>query len=172
MNTKEQQLEALDRVANTLRLEASGLAVARKNELAMKQKLADAEMLQHIRDQIASAEPVAWRYKAWPGDAEFSICLHDPAEFRDPSISCVQELFTAPTAPATPRVPDELTDKQVVSACFSYRHDYGLLDDKARSHLEFQCREWWRGIRKELQQPSQHPMVLATLAAAPEPRND
>lgn len=63
-------------------------------------------------------------------------------------------------------VPDELTDKQVVSACFSYRHDYGLLDDKAKGHLEFQCREWWRALRKELECPSKHPMVLA---AAPQP---
>lgn len=61
---------------------------------------------------------------------------------------------------------DELTDKQVVSACFSYRHDYGLLDDKAKGHLEFQCREWWRALRKEFECPSKHPMVLA---AAPQP---
>lgn len=43
----------------------------------------------------------------------------------------------------------ELTDAQVRSACLSYRHDYGLMDAKAQSHLEFQCREWCRAISKE-----------------------
>lgn len=69
-------------------------------------------------------------------------------------------------------VPDELTDKQVVSACFSYRHDYGLLDDKAKGHLEFQCREWWRALRKELECPSKHPMVLAAAPQPPAPAVD
>lgn len=43
----------------------------------------------------------------------------------------------------------ELTDKQVRSACLSYRHDYGLMDAKAQAHLEFQCREWCHAISKE-----------------------
>jgi hypothetical protein len=61
----------------------------------------------------------------------------------------------------------ELTDTQVRSACLSYRHDYGLMDAKARGILEFQCREWWRAIRKEFEQPSKHPMVLSTKPQPP-----
>lgn len=105
--TKEQQLAALDRVANTLRLQASGLAVARKNELAMKEMFDDAEVLQHIRDQIASAEPVAWlsekdgKYLALSSEPP---AREDDAWRRDHGIS-VTPLYALPEPRAASKIP-------------------------------------------------------------------
>lgn len=81
---------------------------------------------------------------------------------------CLSLLASQPVAGEPVAMPD-LTDRQVVSACFSYRHDYGLMDSKARGNLEFQCREWWRAICKELEVPSKHPMVLRATAQTPAP---
>tara|TARA_R110001583_G_scaffold174017_3_gene328236 strand:+ start:5611 stop:5862 length:252 start_codon:yes stop_codon:yes gene_type:complete len=58
------------------------------------------------------------------------------------------------------QMPLEPTDKQIASACFSLRHDFGLLspDEKERYHQ--QCKLWWRAIAKEVNEPSQHPLVI------------
>ena len=68
------------------------------------------------------------------------------------------ELDAAPPALA---VPEEPTSKQVASACFAYRHDFGLLDEDERAKTASECRAWWLSIAKELNSPSRHPMVLA-----------
>jgi hypothetical protein len=41
------------------------------------------------------------------------------------------------------------TDDQVASACLSYRHDFGLMDNSARDGLMWQAKEWLRAWRKE-----------------------
>jgi hypothetical protein len=43
----------------------------------------------------------------------------------------------------------EPTDAQINSACLSFRHDYGLLDDHDRERLRFVAIEWLRAWQKE-----------------------
>ncbi len=43
----------------------------------------------------------------------------------------------------------EPTDKQVVSACYSYRHDFGLMQDEERHRLMFEARRWLHAWRHE-----------------------
>lgn len=113
-----------------------------------------------LAEQPAQGEAVA------PADVQRVIdrLMSSDPNFDDceDAANMLRRLAFAPPAPA---VPDELTPKQIVSACFSLRHDYGLLPERERDLLAYQCREWWRAISKELNEPSQHPMVLA---AAPE----
>jgi hypothetical protein len=59
------------------------------------------------------------------------------------------------------QMPLEPTDQQVVSASFSLRHDFGLLPDEERMIYQTQCRAWWRAIAKEMNNPSQHPLVIS-----------
>ena len=40
------------------------------------------------------------------------------------------------------------TDAQIASACLSYDHSFGLMDQERRDRLRFQCREWWRSIAR------------------------
>lgn len=54
------------------------------------------------------------------------------------------------------------SDKQLVSACYYYRHDFGLLSEKEQRALMDKCRSWWMAIAKEVTSPSKHPMVTAT----------
>jgi hypothetical protein len=51
-------------------------------------------------------------------------------------------LYTTP--PAQPAVP--LTERDLASACLSYRHDFGLMDETNRGLLMFQAREWARAL--------------------------
>ena len=48
------------------------------------------------------------------------------------------------TPPAQPAVP--LTERDLASACLSYRHDFGLMDETNRGLLMFQAREWARAF--------------------------
>jgi len=43
----------------------------------------------------------------------------------------------------------DLSNAQIDSACTSYRHDFGLLDEVAKENLRMECREWWEAIRRE-----------------------
>lgn len=52
----------------------------------------------------------------------------------------------APAQPAPQVVP---TDAQVASACLSYRHDFGLLDEVNRAAMMWQAKEWLHAWRKE-----------------------
>jgi hypothetical protein len=52
-----------------------------------------------------------------------------------------QALATPPAQPAVP-----LTEKCLASACLSYRHDFGLMDETDRGLLMFQAREWARAF--------------------------
>jgi hypothetical protein len=45
---------------------------------------------------------------------------------------------------AQPAAP--LTDRDLASACLSYRHDFGLMDETNRGLLMFQAREWARAF--------------------------
>lgn len=60
-----------------------------------------------------------------------------------------------------PVMTESPTRKQLVSVCFSRRHDFGLLQESEKETLIFQAREWWRAIAKEVNQPSRHPTVIA-----------
>jgi hypothetical protein len=53
------------------------------------------------------------------------------------------KLYTTPPA-AQPAVP--LTERDLASACLSYRHDFGLMDETNRGLLMFQAREWARAF--------------------------
>lgn len=52
------------------------------------------------------------------------------------------------------------TEQQVASACFSLRHDFGLLPDDVQAQYKQACKEWWLAIAKEVNTPSNHPMVV------------
>ena len=41
----------------------------------------------------------------------------------------------------------ELTQKDIDNICLSYRHDFGLLSDKEKENVRFQCQEWIRALR-------------------------
>lgn len=43
----------------------------------------------------------------------------------------------------------EPTREQILSACLSYRHDFGLLSEEDRKAVEFEAVEWLRAWRKE-----------------------
>jgi hypothetical protein len=53
------------------------------------------------------------------------------------------KVWATPPA-AQPAVP--LTERDLASACFSYRHDFGLMDETNRGLLMFQAREWARAF--------------------------
>lgn len=58
---------------------------------------------------------------------------------------------------------DELpTEKQLLSACYSYRHDFGLLTQEEQNRISTEALAWWRAIAKEVNQPSIHPMIVST----------
>ena len=61
----------------------------------------------------------------------------------------------------TATLPEEPTQRQLISACFAYRHDYGMLDEESKKRLQDEGRAWWRSVAKETNAPSHHPMVLA-----------
>ena len=42
-----------------------------------------------------------------------------------------------------------LTDPQIASACMSYRHDFGLLDDAYKEQLVYDARSWEYAFAKE-----------------------
>ena len=42
-----------------------------------------------------------------------------------------------------------LTDLQIASACMSYRHDFGLLDDAYKEQLVYEARSWEYAFAKE-----------------------
>lgn len=44
------------------------------------------------------------------------------------------------------------TDAEINSACFSYRHDYGLLSEDEKKRIRFQAKEWLHVWRKELKE--------------------
>lgn len=85
-------------------------------------------------------------------------------------------LRARPNESAEPRgLPDswdrDLTDAEIVSACFSQDHSYGLLDKGSQAAMRYGCREWWKAIRKELRSngnPNLHPMVADAITHADE----
>lgn len=46
-------------------------------------------------------------------------------------------------------LPSEITEAQINSACLSYRHDFGLLDEHDKERLRFVAKEWLHAWRKE-----------------------
>lgn len=42
------------------------------------------------------------------------------------------------------------SEKFIGNVCMSYRHDFGLMTDKERDLLIFQCKEWMRSIINNL----------------------
>lgn len=41
-------------------------------------------------------------------------------------------------------------EKFIGNVCMSYRHDFGLMTDKERELLMFECKEWMRSIINNL----------------------
>ena len=42
---------------------------------------------------------------------------------------------------------NELTEKEMTNICFSYRHDYGLLDKEERDEIRFQAKQWYLAMK-------------------------
>lgn len=91
--------------------------------------------IKYLRAQ-ADAQPVAWRtfdgegnydYRAYELNEDYA----DEWNRRNPNhVGWVEPLYTHP-APAAPQAEpkrEPLTYEQLVSACYTYRHDCGLLD--------------------------------------------
>ncbi len=38
------------------------------------------------------------------------------------------------------------SEKFIGNVCMSYRHDFGLMSDKEKELLIFECKEWFRSI--------------------------
>ena len=38
-------------------------------------------------------------------------------------------------------------EKFITNVCLSYRHDYGLMLEKDKNKLRFECSEWMRAIK-------------------------
>lgn len=70
-----------------------------------------------------------------------------PYAVRDPLIAALASREAKPAPDAVAEAP---TDGQLVSACLSYNHGYGLMDPEQRDKLHFQCREWWRSIARAI----------------------
>ncbi|MGB3042512.1 MAG: hypothetical protein WBB98_04940 [Xanthobacteraceae bacterium] len=60
-----------------------------------------------------------------------------------------EALALLPDAAAIRAAAFEPADAQINSACLSFRHDYGLLDDHDRERLRFVAIEWLRAWQKE-----------------------
>jgi hypothetical protein len=95
-----------------------------------------------------AATPFAWAYRAWAEDAEHSLSMIDPAEFRDPDISDVVPLYTHP-APAQA----QLSDEQIEMARLEVFRKCGadLMPDVAKvlsSAIQSACAEAW-GVKLE-----------------------
>lgn len=71
----------------------------------------------------------------------------------------VEKIAALPAVVPGVRVP---TDAQVNSACLSYRHDFGLLQDQQREMVRFEAKEWLIAWQKAL------PAALDTPAPAME----
>lgn len=59
-------------------------------------------------------------------------------------------------------VPTQLNAAQIADACFSYRHDYGLMDGEQRAALEHQAKKWWRCFEKTINDPTPHIIAQST----------
>jgi hypothetical protein len=55
----------------------------------------------------------------------------------------VRDVYASPPAAQPAAL---LTEKGLASACLSYRHDFGLMDETNRGLLMFQAREWARAF--------------------------
>ena len=45
-------------------------------------------------------------------------------------------------------VSDRFNDENFIeNCCFSYRHDFGLLDNQKQNEIRFACKEWMRAIK-------------------------
>lgn len=63
-------------------------------------------------------------------------------------------------------LPSEITEAQINSACLSYRHDFGLLDDHDKERLRFVAKEWLHAWRKEFD-PMAPALKISASAPAP-----
>jgi hypothetical protein len=94
----------------------------------------------------------AWEYKGhspWgPKKPDLDVVTNG-AEYIRADIAEAEK--RAAVAAERERVFLDLTPEQVRSACLSYRHNYGLLDEAEAQIEQFRCKEWWHAIRKELQ---------------------
>lgn len=56
----------------------------------------------------------------------------------------IEKIYHNPTS-------KNLSSLNIDSICLSYRHDFGLLDEKEKERLRFNCKEWIRAIEKEIE---------------------
>lgn len=65
-------------------------------------------------------------------------------------------------ARAFTRAPAFLNERQMASVCFSINHGFGLLSESDQDQMRRSVEEFYRALIKELQEPSQHPMIKAS----------
>jgi hypothetical protein len=89
-----------------------------------------------------AAQPAQQRWAVFCGGCrkEWSAPYQHPGK----SICTECEAKCKDAPPAQPAVP--LTERDLASACLSYRHDFGLMDETNRGLLMFQAREWARAF--------------------------
>ena len=89
----------------------------------------------------ADPKPVAWQYR-WKGSRELHYTLSDPAERDTQEIIDVQPLYSAPASPQAEPKREPLAYEQLVSACYTYRHDFGLLDPDEQELVIEEAGRW------------------------------
>lgn len=68
-------------------------------------------------------------------------------DFAYEAISSKQAIDAWNTRAITPApMPEEPTVEQLVDACLSYNHGYGLMDPEERDKLHNEAKDWWRCI--------------------------
>ena len=85
-----------------------------------------------------------------------SVCFQKPTpEALDLAKDAWKAALKSKTEPV-PEVPcsiglcgQDVTAKQINSACLSYRHDFGLMTIDEKNSLQFQAIEWLRAWQKE-----------------------
>jgi hypothetical protein len=106
--------------------------------------------------QLKAAAPVqetaGWKWHQAPVKTQWGhkMVVADLAIDKDNTVSVycerdqttkVEAMFNPPAQPAVP-----LTERDLASACLSYRHDFGLMDETNRGLLMVQARAWARAF--------------------------
>lgn len=86
--------------------------------------------------------------KALIDGSGYPMLTDDPKHCGETIAAVVAALWEARALPSVGVT--EPTDAQTASACMSYRHDFGLMDEGNKASTMFIAREWLRAWRKAL----------------------
>ena len=106
------------------------------------------ELAEHFYSFAPAAQPAPVQTVAIPDNVRKIAKAMQKDGYRGPlswARTVIDFVATYKSPPAAqPAVP--LTERDFASACLSYRHDFGLMDETNRGLLMFQAREWARAF--------------------------